>query len=796
MNTNITEEAVSVEVKDSQKVSAWHKISRRVILALAVLLPFWFLPFGATSLGMSKSILIFAGVLLASIFYLIHILQKGSFKYFNSLAMWVSGAIVLAAFISSLFSGNLKLSFFGVGNEVGTFAFLLASFIAMFLVSVLFQSEKRALTFFSFLMASGLVVFLVEVLRLVFGLSFFGFSADNNISLVGSFNELAVFFGFIALLSVVFLELFKAKGGWRTILYVILGISLAVVALANFTISWYVFGALLFVLFVYMLTFSGKSRNFVHLSLFLILGCLFFVLISPLMGDLSTSIGVNSLDVRPSWGATFQINKSVLSEGVKSMTLGSGPNTFLQKWTQYKPVSINETIFWNINFSSGIGLIPSFIATTGVISALLWLFFIGLLVFYGFRAVTYSGDETTRALLFGSFLGSVYLWIFNIIYTPGNFLFFLSFLVTGVFFALLVKSEKLKSKELAFGDKPSLNFGLSLTIVLLLILGVTGFYFVFQKYWAAYSYTKGINEANSGADLETVQEYFFKAANFDNQSRYHQTLSDIGLVKISQLSTDNLSEEEVASQFQNLLAFTVEHAQLAANFNPEDSSGWVALGNVYENLLPYKIEGVDEVALDAYKKASEKAPTDPFPLLLSARVHAQMGRNEEARTFIESALALKSNYTSARFLLAQIAAQEGNLEDAIKQTELARLTAPNDLGVLFQLGMLYYQSKDFRKSQLAFERVIAINPNYSNARYFLGLAYYQLDNNDGAIEQFEKIKALNPENEEVEKMLSNLKEGLSPLDAISSSELAPEEREDLPIDEDTPAEDEVSVDED
>ncbi|MBU2633506.1 tetratricopeptide repeat protein [Patescibacteria group bacterium] len=769
----------------------WTKFSHRIILALALLLPLWFLPFGGNALGISKSILILVAVLFASVFYFVHILQKGSVKYFSGIAVWSLVAVLVSTLVSSFFSQAMSVSFFGVGGETGTFAFIFASSLAFFLTALLFQSEKRVLALFSFLIVSSLVVFIIEALRIIFDLNFFGFVSGGKVSLVGSLNELAIFFGFIGLIAVVSIEFFKKTSrGWRVMLYVIMALSLLSVALINFTTAWYVLGFLFLVLFIYLFSFSGKARNFVYLSLFLVLISLFFILIRPLMGDLTNALGFESLDVRPSWSATFQINKSVLTESVKNMILGSGPNTFAYDWAKFKPVSINETIFWNVGFQSGIGLLPSFVATTGVFASIFWLFFVLSILYYGFRAVLYTEDNIIRSLLFGSFLGSVYLWVFNIIYTPGNFLFFLSFLVTGLFFAMLIKSGKLPMKEFSFGDKVGLNFIFSLAIVLVLILSVAGFYLLFQKYWAAYSYARGVDLANSGADLDTVQNLFSKAASFDQQPRYHQMLSDIGLVRLSQISTDNLSEDEAILQFQNVLAFTIEQAQMATTLNPEDSSNWIALGGVYENLIPYKLEGADQVALEAYKKALEKAPSSPYPLLLSARVHAQMGRNDEARSFIDSALALKSNYTSARFLLAQIAAQEGDLEDAIKQTELARLTAPSDTGVLFQLGMLYYQNKDYKKAQLVFEGVIKNNPNYSNARYFLGLIYSELNNDSAAIEQFEKIEALNPGNTEVGMILSNLRAGRSPLSNISPPELAPEERGELPIDEETSMEEE------
>jgi len=69
-----------------------------------------------------------------------------------------------------------------------------------------------------------------------------------------------------------------------------------------------------------------------------------------------------------------------------------------------------------------------------------------------------------------------------------------------------------------------------------------------------------------------------------------------------------------------------------------------------------------------------------------------------------------------------------------------------------------------------------LDKNYSNARYFLGLIYDKEENKEKAIEQFTKIAELNPDNEEVKKILTNLREGKSALEGIAVNQAPIEEK--------------------
>ena len=111
--------------------------------------------------------------------------------------------------------------------------------------------------------------------------------------------------------------------------------------------------------------------------------------------------------------------------------------------------------------------------------------------------------------------------------------------------------------------------------------------------------------------------------------------------------------------------------------------------------------------------------------------------------------------------------------------EQARQAAPLDIGIAFQLGLLYYQTNDLANAQGEFLRAVSINENYSNARYFLGLIYDRRGEREKAIQEFERIQVFNPDNEEVKKILANLRAGKRALTGIAPP--PPEDRTEPPV---------------
>jgi len=773
-------------------------VSRYVFVFLMLILPIWLLPYTVFPLELNKAFLFYALVIIAFIFWLISVLQKAGFEIPKSGALLVLAAIILVSFVSSLFSGNTPLSLIGSGHEVGTFFSLIMMGIALFLVSVLFESEAKAMAFYLALFISSLAVFIFQLFLSGFDIVIFPW---NNIfaskigNTIGSWNEVGIFFGFIALSALVFVELIRLPKWLKIFVFAILAASLATVAFVNFTVVWILLGAFILVFFAHQFFSvsnqpSGASEirevgrplgKFVRFTVPLLLIAIFFIMAKTLVGDFVSSMGIDYAEVRPTWTATWQVAKSALKENI---LLGTGPNTFLYDWLRFKPADINMTLFWAFPFTVGIGLLPTWFATSGIFAGLAWLAFLAFLFYYGLKTVAYFENELLRGLLVASFLGSLYLWTFTIIYPTGFLLTALAFLITGVFIALLCRSGKIKIIEVSFSNKPKLGFASSLFIVLLMIAAVAAFYLLFQKYYAAYSFGRGISVINASGNIDEGENLIFRASRFDQQDKYYRALSEVGLIRLQKLLNQaNLPANEATVQFQNILGNAIANAQNAIRVNSLDYQNWMSLGQIYEAVVPLKIAGAREAAIDAYKKAFEVAPFDPRPFLASARVEYQVGDIKSSKNFLNSSVGIKGDFAPAFFLLSQIEAQEGNLKEAIKRTEQTYLLAPNDVGVFFQLGLLYYQDKNYEAGRLAFEKLVSINPNYSNARYFLGLIYERQERVSDAIGQFKRIQELNPDNKEVQLILSNLTSGKPALESISPPQPSPEKRKEPPVEE-------------
>jgi len=777
--------------------ATFKNISYYMFLFLVFLLPIWVLPYTIFPLEFNKAFLFYIVTIIAALLWFISILQKASFHIPKSAVLLALGGIVIVGLLSSIFSSNVNLSLIGYGNELGTLLWLVFLGVALFLASIFFQSEKRAMAFYIALFSSAFIVFIFQFFRTALNISLspWNIFISKISNTIGSWNEIGIFFGLIALLAVVFLELFHLPKLMKALFLTMLIISLIGVVFVNFTTIWIVLGIFFLVFLVYLFSVYSLSvstlqegaingrrpAKFVRFTVIVLLLAIFFIMAKALVGDFVSSAGISSIEVRPAWSATWQVIKSSLKENV---LLGSGLNTFLYDWLRFKPAEINSTTFWSYPFTSGIGLLPSFLATGGILTGLGWLVFLAFILFYGLKVIAYSENEVIRGLLIASFLGSLYLWVFTIIYTPGFVLTALAFLMTGVFIALLCRIGRIKIIEATFLNKPKLGFISSLVVMLLMIGGVASLYLLCQKYWSAYSYGAAVNLSNTGGNINDIENLVNRAVRFDPQDIYYRTLSQIGLLKIQQLmNRTDLSADDLRAQFQNLLGSTISSAQNATVVNPLDYLNWMFLGQVYEAIIPFKIAGAAEAGVNAYKEASHRAPFDPRPMFSAGRAEVQAGDTKSARSFLEESIKVKSDYAPALFLLAQLEAQEGNLKEAIKRTEQTFILAPNDVGVVFQLGLLYYQDNNFDNSRLAFERAVSLNPNYSNARYFLGLIYDKQGRKQDAIDQFKRIEELNPDNQEVKTILSNLEAGKPALKDISPPQPSPEKRGTAPVDE-------------
>lgn len=784
--------------KTPPKKSPWRSFSVYIFYALAFLMPLFVLPLGVAPVAFSKAILFYVGILLAFVFWLFSLLQSGKLSLPKSLLSVSICFVVLVWLFSSIFSSNPGLSFIGEGYEIGTFAFFALLGVAMLIASDLFRSEKRVKTFYFLIFASAVVVFLFQFLHVIFGVTLAPKSVFSALTsnLIGGWNDFAIFFGFVALSAMSFFGLFKLSRLLKLVAITLITLSLLAMVSVNFFTVWIIFGffALFFLIYLFSGIFyksygeNGKLFDLTKipkLPLLILALVIFFVLARGLMGGVTSFLETGIIEVRPSWQATWDITQHTLRD---NLLLGSGPNTFVYEWLKFKPPSVNNTLFWNTRFQSGIGHLPSMVVTAGVFGVIALLSLLVSVFHCAMRALSRSkeqdglNDGDKMAII--ALVGSLYLWSFTIFYSPGFVIFAFAFLTTGVLTGLLVKTKKIKSWNISFLRSPRAGFVSVLLIVLLLIGSVATIYLLFQKYLASHYYTEAANVLVLRGDADASESNLVKANRIDARDRYHRGLAEIGVIRMRDiLVQQDVAPEVLRGQFQTALSVTIQNAQKAIDLNSSDPLNWMQLGRVYELVVPFNISGASNFAISSYQEALNRSPFDPAPFVGMARVALQSNDTAKAREYLNSSLAIKGDFAVALLLLSQMEVEEGNVAEAIQRTEQLAMIAPNDVGVLFQLALLYYQNEDFANSRLAFERVVLLNPSYSNARYFLGLIYDLAGMNTEAIEQFEKIQELNPDNEEVKKILENLYVKSKALMGISPPQKSPERREEPPINE-------------
>lgn len=777
-----------------------------ILLGLVGLLPFFGIPFFDLPIAADKAVFFTVAVIVALMVWLIARLMDGTFVFPQTKILLVAGLIVVATLLSTLLSGAIRPSFFGGGaGETGSFFFMLLSFALVFLGAISFQSAKHFFYFFFAILASFIAVFLLQAAHF---LGAFDALGPLQSTFIARWNDLAVFFGFVIVLGLVLLDLFP----FERLLKWLTGVSVALALLGgvilNFRLFWWTVGISAVIIFIYGFVYrlraisttnnitegatapdnSGTQgvKAFLRPSLFVVaLSAAALLLMAPgsSVDQWLTARFPAPIEVRPSVNGTLGVIKATLDE---DPILGVGPNRFFTEWVKNRPAAVNEGPFWNVDFNYGVGRIPTFIVTNGILGIVLWLLFLGLLFYYGAKTLFAPLERPFHALAVAIFAGMAYLWALNIVYVPDLTLVALTFITTGVFIALLARLRFIKTYSFSLANEPGYGFGAVIAIILLLIFSFAGGYIGLKKYAALAYAQRGLTVFGASGDVDVLGENLSKAAKLDAWDFYYRNLSDAYLLRMQEeLAEPNLSDEVLRNRFTNAYAGVLNNAFRATEIDPENYLNWIALGNVYETvaLPPFRIPGAYEEARKRYERAGELNPTSPIVPFRIARLEAGMGNYNPALELLSRALAIKANYTPALFLASQIEVERGNLDTAIEKAEQASLISPNDIGVLFQLGFLYYRDGDYRKAVTSLERAVGLNSTYSNAKYFLGLSYERLGQDDAAIKQFEQILLLNPDHEGVKDILANLRAGRSPFAGLPAPDSSPELGAEPPIDE-------------
>lgn len=777
----------------------------KLLMLLLVLLPIAFSTSGLLTMQFAK-LFVFTGlVVISSVLFLLSVIREGGVILPRSIVFYSALSLLGVLSISALFADPSIVSFVGFGFEVTTVAILFLMMVLMYLVSVSFNSSVKIVSSFGFVVITFVVLALYQIIRFVAGADFLSFGVFNNIisNPVGGWNDLAILAGLVAIICLTTLEYLELRLTHKIFVWVAMAMSVFLLISVNFQVLWYLLG------FVSLVFFVQQAAAGVHARLAVVSGgeqgsetrlesakrkiavktlvfglvSVFFIL--PIGADLARGVvdlvGVNNIEVRPSWLATTEIFRETIKE---SPVLGPGPNTFGKQWQKHRP-DINQSNFWNADFDRGIGVIPTSLVETGLLGVMAWLAFMFSIVYVGFRVSnSRSTDRVSRFVASTASISVLFLWLTLVFYNPNIVIVGLTFFFTGILIAVARHTGVVSFAQFNFARSQGFSFFANLVVVLVIILLVGLGYVLFERGRSSIHFQRGLIAASAG-DFNSVYSNLNSASRLANLDIYHRTLSDMAIGRMNVLLTTvanrpQANESEVA-EFQSLVSVAIQSATMARDTDPNNFLNHQVMASVYENLTRMQVEGAYDLARSSYDEALKLSPRNPALYLSLARLEANNNNLSLAEENIVKAIELKSNYIDAIFLKSQLDVMKGDTVSAIRTAEQAVLVAPNEPLSYFQLGLLKYETRDYLGAAEAFEGAISFVPVYANARYYLGLSYSRLGRRSEAIAEFENIKQTNPGNQAIEQILENLRNGRDPLYRSESND--PSSVDDLPLSE-------------
>ena len=765
------------------------------LLALAAILPIAVLTASNVPSLMTKVMIGGVFVLLAVMFFAIAHMRSQELIIPRSLILASVWLIPVAYLFSTLFGGGSTHPFFGERLTMDSFAFILIAALALTVTAITLDTPKKALGLYLAMLASAailtiaeLVVFFAKGDVLPFGL--------QSVSLVGSLNDLGIYFGLITVFGLLSLILLPLNQMMKGVLWLVLVASTVFLMIVNLTALWWIVGAFALAFLVYSASdaFAEKGGDYTQISyasLAVLVVAVAFIFIpatkdngkASITGLLANKADVGEYDVRPSWDTTVAIGGQSYTE--HGAFLGSGPGTFYHNWSQFMPASINVTAFWLTDFFYGVGFVPTSVVTTGLLGALAWAIFFVMFLWRGAQGLVLSGS-TKKGDIIGylrvtSFVAALYLWINAVIQVPSPVLIVYAVLLTGVFVASLAYGTDVTSHiKLSFKSNPRIGFLATLVLTLMLLGSAGGIYGLVARYNAEASFQNAVVAYASEGNLNKAHDELVNAVNKNKVDVYYRLLSNIDVRRIENKLAENLPPEEVKPVLEGLLSSAIGNAMKATELDERDYQNWLNLGAVYQSTASLGIDGVVESAMGAYDNTLKYRPSSPSVYYSKAVLARLQGDTAAARENVQTAITMRNQYTDAIFLLAQIQIEENDVENAIRSVEAITLFNPSNAVAFFQLGLLHYSSEDFVSAVQTFERAVNINPQYANARYFLALSNWKLGDVATALNHFRQVAETNPDNQDVVQIIANLEAGKDP---FAHLEQAPAiENIDLPVD--------------
>jgi tetratricopeptide (TPR) repeat protein len=746
------------------------RIAQYSVLSLFALTPIFFVPGLWASLGLGKVVYVLTTCSIILITLSLMALRSSRVSTVLPLSLGLYWFVVLMAFISAMSSGDVMDSLRGNYLEVQTVGFLAVLGLLM-TVPLVFKASKsmtvKAILLFG---ASAGILIIYNLVRLVFGADFLpmgSFSAVTT-SPIGGFNDLAIFSGLVVILSLITLVQLPLNVRLQSLVSILIFASILILMVINFFNIWLIVGFFSLLVLVYLISKDsflskevessvGKQKLIpIVVAALISVTCAVFVISGDYAGGaIAKIVDAEYTEILPSREGTIGIAKAVYEENA---ILGVGPNRFGDAWRLYKDPTINQTIFWDTDFNSGSGFIPTLFVTMGLLGGIFLLAFHVWFLYLGYRMLLKSDQDDSYWYYVGSvsFAAACFIWGTAYIYEPKTAVLMIGALFTGLTFVAAGQLLPNMTRTIPLVTNQRRGFFM-MAIVIVVISNMTILLTSVSKQYTAQS---SFNQVRATA--ESIEEFELAASNSYElyaDDRFMIARAQIKLNEINGLLAKTEPTEEDRQKFLSNVEQALIFTEVALSQDSSNPDNHAVLASVYGALAIAGVDGAKEKNLATLSDAQNLNPMNPGYHLVAAQIAVRTGDFELAKSELSQALSLKSNFTEALFISAQIDISEENTVAAIEKTRSIISLEPNNPTRYFQLGMLLSAEKDYQGAITSFERAVSLDNEYANARYLLALAYVAVEEPEKALAQLRIVEETNPENQQLITLISQVESG-------------------------------------
>ncbi|MFC1598835.1 tetratricopeptide repeat protein, partial [Patescibacteria group bacterium] len=461
----------------------------------------------------------------------------------------------------------------------------------------------------------------------------------------------------------------------------------------------------------------------------------------------------------------WEISKTTMAD---NLLFAVGPQNFVHSFYKYKPVSFNQTAYWQLGFTKSANFWLEILTTAGMLAILIFLAIIFKFFKQLFLFIKRSELEGTYS--FKKYLIAVALSVIICLYIIWGFFDNFHFIVLYFLFLFLALATRilLPVKEVkVFANKNLVN----LFSYILAILLISVIYFASPIIIADISI-----EEVAARDFQTVEDFDQAAQDIEKAISYNPQRIDYKL-KLANLYINKLAflqnSNEVEYNREELEENIFSNLDAVFNIETQIIDNYLGLRQAY-NALTIQGYKVIEKQEQVNTKLLELDPNNPElyidrSLINFAKYSAlkESGINStdeptvvyvinQIKSDIEKSIALKADFVLGYYNLGLYWQEFGEQEQALQSIKQAYQLDPSQQLIVLSLKKLYLNLDKVNEAIDVLQQYLELNPDDHQVRLELAVVFKNQGNVEQAKNELDNILKQDPEHELAAQILAEI----------------------------------------